>query len=44
MSAELLLCSELPGIPHHEVKVRIPVDGGTQSRVVAHELLTCDLK
>ena len=35
--------SELPGISHHEVKVRIVVDGRTQPGVVVCELFPCHL-
>ena len=37
-------CSELPGGPHHEVKVRIVVNGRTDPTVVVHELLLGDLQ
>ena len=29
---------ELPGVPHHEVKVRIVVDGGAEPTVVVDKL------
>lgn len=35
----LRFLSELPGVPHHENKVDVAVDGGTDSTVIVDELL-----
>ena len=38
------MSSKLPGLSHHEVKVSVGVDGGTDTTVVVDELFTSDLK
>lgn len=35
---------DTPGITHHKVKVSIVVNGGTNSRVVVEEFISCDLQ